>query len=192
MNGWFARSLGSTEPAGYLFLAVGVAADAVALVLPSVAAGQWQARQRATSLAGWVVWLMTFAFAISSSVGFASVNIADVTMARAGRVTPAVTSAQAALSDAQAARDRECRSGTGKFCREREATVADRRQALDKAMSEVAATSDSQTDAAVHMIAWVSGGTVRPSGDDFAMLRLALLAMLPQFGGVLLMLARAR
>jgi hypothetical protein len=36
-----------------------------------------------------------------------------------------------------------------------------------------------------------SDGTVRPSGDDFAMLRLALLALLPQIGGVLLMLARA-
>lgn len=96
-----------------------------------------------------------------------------------------------ALSDAMAARNRECRSGTGKFCREREATVADRRQALDKAMREVATTSDPQTDAAVHMVAWISGGTVRPSGDDFAMLRLALLALLPQVGGVLLMPARA-
>ena len=34
MNGWYSRSLGSTEAAGYLFLAVGVAADAVALCLP--------------------------------------------------------------------------------------------------------------------------------------------------------------
>ena len=35
MNGWFARSLGSTDAAGWLFLAVGVAADLVALVIPS-------------------------------------------------------------------------------------------------------------------------------------------------------------
>jgi hypothetical protein len=33
-----------------------------------------------------------------------------------------------------AARDRECRSGVGKFCREREAAVNERRQALDTAM----------------------------------------------------------
>ena len=94
MNGWFARSLGSTDAAGYLFLAVGVASDAVALVLPSVCAGQWQVARRTTAAAGWAVWLMTFAFAISSSVGFASVNIAD----RASRVTPAVTAAQGVRS----------------------------------------------------------------------------------------------
>ncbi len=39
INGSFARSLGSTDFAGLLFLAVGVAADLAALVLPSTAAG---------------------------------------------------------------------------------------------------------------------------------------------------------
>ena len=39
MNGWFARSLGATDAAGWLFLAIGVAADLVALVVPSCAAG---------------------------------------------------------------------------------------------------------------------------------------------------------
>jgi hypothetical protein len=42
INGWFARSLGSTDSAGWLFMAVGVAADLVALVMPSCAAGLWQ------------------------------------------------------------------------------------------------------------------------------------------------------
>jgi hypothetical protein len=56
MNGWFARSLGSSDFAGWLFLAIGVAADLIALVVPSCAAGLWQARRRArraVSLAGW-------------------------------------------------------------------------------------------------------------------------------------------
>src|SRR5262249_47058721 len=35
MNGWFARSLGSSDAAGWLFLCIGVAADLVALVMPS-------------------------------------------------------------------------------------------------------------------------------------------------------------
>jgi hypothetical protein len=52
MNGSFARSLGSSDAAGWLFLAIGVAADLVALVVPSCAARLWQARRRATSLAG--------------------------------------------------------------------------------------------------------------------------------------------
>jgi hypothetical protein len=41
---------------------------------------------------------MTFVFAVTAGIGFASVNIAGVTMgARASRATPAVTKAQAAL-----------------------------------------------------------------------------------------------
>jgi hypothetical protein len=113
MNGWFARSLGSTETSGWLFLTIGVAADLVALVMPSCAASLWQARQWATALAGWTVWLMTFVFAVTAGIGFASVNIADVTLARASRAAPAVTTAQAGLNDAMTARDRECKGGVG-------------------------------------------------------------------------------
>ena len=79
INGWFARSLGSSDAAGSLFLAIGVAADLVALVLPSRAAS---ARQRATALLGWVVWLVAFVFAVTASIGFASTNISDVTLVR--------------------------------------------------------------------------------------------------------------
>jgi hypothetical protein len=190
MNGWFARSLGSTDAAGWLFLATGVAADLAALVVPSCAARLWQARRRATSLAGWAVWAMTFVFAVTAGVGFASTNIADVTLARASRVTPTVVVAQAALSDATSARDRECKGGVGKFCREREAAVNERRLALDTAMHAVAQTADPQTDAAIRMVLWASHGALQPTGNDFAMLRLFLLALLPQIGGILLMVGR--
>jgi hypothetical protein len=87
INGWFARSLGSSDAAGWLFLAVGVAADLVALVLPSNAARLWQAGQRATALVAWIVWLVTFVFAVTAGIGFASTNISDVTLVRASRVT---------------------------------------------------------------------------------------------------------
>ena len=192
INGWFARSLGATETAGYLFLAIGVAADLVALAMPSCAARLWLARHRAAALVGWGVWLMTFAFAVMAGVGFASVNIADVTLARASRVTPAVTMAETALSDAMAARDRECKGGVGRFCREREAEVAARRQALDGAGAKVEQTADPQTDAVMRAVIWLSGGMLAPTRDDFGMLRLVLLALLPQIGGVLLMLSSPR
>jgi hypothetical protein len=191
MNGWFARSLGSSDIAGWLFLAIGVTADMVALVMPSCAAGLWQGRQQATSLAAWAVWLMTFAFSVTAGVGFASVNIVDVTTARASRVTPAVQVAQGALMDAMAARDRECKGGVGKFCREREAAVNERRQLLDATMQSVERTADPQTEAATRIVAWLTHGALRPSGDDFAMLRLVLLALLPQIGGILLMVSRS-
>ncbi|ABQ32774.1 hypothetical protein [Bradyrhizobium sp. BTAi1] len=190
MNGWFAHSLGSNNTAGYMFLAVGVTADLVALVMPTCAARLWQARHRASALTGWTVWLMTFVFAVTAGIGFASTNISDVTLARASRVTPAVQAAQTALADAMTARDRECKGGVGKFCREREAAVAERRQALDVAMSAVSQTADPQTEAAIKLVAWVSRGVVKPSADDFVMLRLILLALLPQIGGILLMVGR--
>jgi hypothetical protein len=118
------------------------------------------------------------------------VNVADVTTSRASRITPAVTVAQTALSDATASRDRECKGGVGKFCREREATVAERQQALNVAMRSVEQTADPQIEAASRIVAWVSVGTLKPLPDDIAMLRLILLALLPQAGGLLLMIGR--
>ena len=190
INGWFARSLGSSDTAGWLFLAVGVAADLVALVMPSCAAGLWRTGQRATALVGWAIWLMTFVFAVTAGIGFASTNISDVAIARAARVTPAITNAQAALTDAMVARDRECKGGVGKFCREREAAVAERRQVVDSAMTAVGQTADPQSDAAIKLVTWVSRGLLRPTLEDFAMLRLVLLALLPQIGGILIMVGR--
>jgi hypothetical protein len=190
MNAWYSRSLGSSDISGWLFLAVGVAADAVALATPTLAALAWQRRQRATAAVGWGIWSMTFLFAVMSGIGFAALNISDVTASRASRVTPAVTVARDALADAMASRDKECRGGVGKFCREREAAVADRRAALDGAMATVAQSRDPQTDAAIRLVAWISHGMVQPTENDFAMLRLILLSLLPQIGGVLLMLRR--
>jgi hypothetical protein len=58
-------------------------------------------------------------------------------------------------------------------------------------MASVGQTADPQTDAAIKLVAWVTRGGLRPSGDDFAMLRLVLLALLPQIGGILLMVSRS-
>jgi hypothetical protein len=57
-------------------------------------------------------------------------------------------------------------------------------------MATVGRAADPQTEAAIKLVAWVSHGVVRPSADDFAMLRLILLALLPQIGGILLMVSR--
>ena len=190
MNGWFAWSLGSSDAASWLFLAVGMAADLVALAMPSCAAILWRGGHAATALVGWAVWLMTFAFAVTAGIGFASTNITDVTLARASRITPAVVTAQSALNDAMTARDRECKGGVGKFCREREAAVAERRQILDVAMTSVGRTADPQTEAAIKVVSWISHGLVRPAPEDFVMLRLVLLALLPQIGGILLLVGR--
>lgn len=190
MNGWYARSLGSSDIAGWLFLAIGVVADVSALFLPTGCARLSAKRQRGPAAVGWLVWFATFLFAVCAGIGFASTNISDVTSSRASRVTPAVTAAQTALADVTAARDRECKGGIGKFCREREAAVTAQRQALEAAMQAVEQQADPQVEAATRIVSWLTGGLVRPAGNDFAMLRLMLLALLPQMGGVLLMVGR--
>ncbi|WGS20196.1 MULTISPECIES: hypothetical protein [unclassified Bradyrhizobium] len=192
MNGWFARTLGSTDLAGWTFLASGMANDVVALTVPAAAARLWLARQRVTAAVAWLVWSASFIFALISSLGFASVNIADTAMARASRVTPAVTIAQNALRDAVTSRDRECAGGVGRFCREREQTVIERQRALDAAVGSVERAVDPQTEAASKIVAWLSAGNANPTATDFAMLRLLLLSLLPQIGGLLLMIGRAR
>jgi hypothetical protein len=192
MNGWFARTLGSTDLAGWTFLAIGTANDVVALTVPAAAAKLWLARQRATAVVAWVVWSASFVFALISGLGFASLNIADTALARASRVTPAVTIAQDALRDAMASRNRECMGGVGRFCREREQTVTERQRALDAAVSSVEQAVDPQTEAASKVVAWLSAGNANPTAADFAMLRLLLLSLLPQVSGVLLMIGRTR
>jgi hypothetical protein len=42
----------------------------------------------------------------------------------------------------------------------REAAVNERRQALDAAMHQVDEIADPQTDAAIRIVAWISGGVV--------------------------------
>jgi hypothetical protein len=192
MNGWFARTLGSTDLAGWTFLAIGTANDVVALTVPAAAAKLWLARQRVTAAVAWLVWSASFVFALISGLGFASVNIADTALARASRVTPAVTIAQTALRDAVTSRDRECAGGVGRYCREREQTVIERQRALDAAVGSVERASDPQTEAASKIVAWLSAGNANPTATDFAMLRLLLLSLLPQVGGLLLMIGRAR
>ena len=58
-------------------------------------------------------------------------------------------------------------------------------------MRSVEQTADPQTESAIRIVAWASRGMLQPTGDDFAMLRLVLLALLPQIGGILLMVGRA-
>jgi hypothetical protein len=190
MNGWYARSLGSSDVAGWLFLAIGVVADAVALAVPVCCARLSAKRQRGAAALGWLVWAATFLFAVCAGIGFASTNIQDVTLSRASRVTPAVTAAEVSLRDVMTSRDRECVGGVGKYCREREAAVTVARQTLEAARQKVEQAADPQTEAATRIVAWLSRGTLVPTSDDFAMLRLVLLALLPQVGGILLMVGR--
>lgn len=57
-------------------------------------------------------------------------------------------------------------------------------------MGEVVASADPQTEAAIRVVSWASFGTLRPTENDFAMLRLILFSLLPQIGGIVLLIGR--
>jgi len=178
INAHFARSLGSTEFAGWLFLAIGVASDIAAFVLPT-----WALARR--SALAWALWSVTFAFALIASVGFASLNVTDVAIARASQTTPTIQDARRALEDAKAARDRECIRIRRPMCQHREDEVVTAQRRLDAEHAKIVA--DPQAEGTVRLVAWLTRGHL---GVDPAMLRLVLLTVLPQLGGLLLMVAR--
>jgi hypothetical protein len=182
INAWFSHSLGSTPVAGYLFLAVGLATDTCALALPTATASlqSWCLR-----LLAWSLWSLTFAWALIASCGFVSVNVADVS---AARTSPAIELARRAADTATISRQAECIK-RGPLCRERE---ADERAALSKLEAARNDTVvDPQSAGAARLIAWLTAGVVSPKLDDIAVLRLLLLTLLPQIGGLVLLVARA-
>ena len=183
INGWFARSLGATDFAGWLFLAVGLASDLSALLLPDAASRLWRSRQLIASAVAWSLWLLTFGFALVASVGFASLNITEVIATRANRSTAAIVEIEQSLADARKARDQEC-AKLGPVCRSRQDTVAGWEQKLADARQALVLAADPQTLSAAHLVAWISRGPVAPSSDDLAEFRLALLVVLPQLGSV--------
>src|SRR5262249_42058992 len=81
-NALFATSLGKTSEARLLFAALGVAADVLALVLPAAAWRLWAYRRYQAASVAWSIWVVTLAVTLLAAVGFASLNISDVTASR--------------------------------------------------------------------------------------------------------------
>jgi hypothetical protein len=104
-------------------------------------------------------------------------------------MTPAVSDAQRRLETLSTSRKDECLK-RGDKCRQRERDEQQAMESLTNARKEVATTSDPQIASAAKLVAWASFGRFHPSSDDFAMLRLLLLTLLPQLGGLVLMVAK--
>jgi hypothetical protein len=188
-NGLYAWSLGSSDVAGAVFSAIGIAADTLVFLLPSVAAAQWRSGRRIRSMVGWLVYGPALAFAVSGSVGFASLNIADVVAARSSRSSPAVELAQRRLDVATKQTAVECQR-IGPLCRQRQGEERQALADLANAQSMMAQTADPQVAATSRLVAWMTPW--RPSADDLGLGRLALLTLLPQLGGLVLMAAGRR
>src|SRR5450631_2393939 len=72
INAWYGSTLGRTPEASTLLSGLSVSADVLALILPTTAR---------------TLWTITVAVALMATVGFAALNIADTTAARASTVT---------------------------------------------------------------------------------------------------------
>jgi hypothetical protein len=186
-NAAYARSLGATDTAGLVFCGIGLAADAATFLLPSIASARWRQRRIGSAVAAWGLWVPAFAFAVYGSIGFSAANIADVTTARAARTSPAIELAQRKLDAAAAAVQAECRR-VGPLCHARQAEQRDALADLSGAQAAVEAGADPQIAKAAQLVAWLTPW--RPNPDDLAMVRLVLLTLLPQLGGLVLMVAR--
>jgi hypothetical protein len=87
INAWYGSTLGRTAEAGTLLSGLSVSADVLALILPTTACTLWTDRRRMAAAVAWALWTITIATALMATVGFAALNIADTTAARAKTVT---------------------------------------------------------------------------------------------------------
>ena len=168
---------------------LGVLAACVMLWLPSWAMTlPFGRRLVAFSLLVLLVW----PFAFTNNLRMASIVAADVTMARADRQTGATESTKTDLDRARDAQDKACGPGQGKSkaCQLRQNEVTEAKNASKGARSNVAAAAKPDSADFAKLVTWASFRRIEPKADDFDMLMLLLRTLLPQIGGLVLMLAR--
>jgi hypothetical protein len=189
INAWFAWNRGTTAMDKALFAALGFLAEATMFYLPARAAVLWRDRRWGAFGFAAVLWPFLFVFALTNSLGFASLNFTDIATARAERVTPAIDDARRKADTLTRSREDECRK-RGDRCRDLEGKELNAIEELKAERAKVGKAADPQVDAAARLTAWITIGALRPTADDFGMLRLFLLTLLPQIGGLVLMVAR--
>jgi hypothetical protein len=189
INAWFAWNRGSTVIDKVLLSSLGFIAEAIMFYLPAQTASLWTQRRWGGFGFACIVCVCLYAFALTNSLGFASLNLVESATVRSERITPAVADAQRRLDTLSASRRDECLK-RGNRCRQLEKDEQTAIESLREARREVSATADPQIASAAKLIAWTSLDRFHPSADDFAMLRLLLLTLLPQFGGLVLLVAK--
>lgn len=188
INAWFTWNNGSTEIDKYLMSSLGLTAEAMAFFLPALASSLWISRRYSGSVFAWVLFVFLFMSALMNGLGFASTNLTETTTAKAERITPSVSDAQRRLDSLSASRKDECLK-RGDRCRQLEKEEQLAFEILKAERDRVSATADPQIVSAARMVAWVTMGKYNPSAEDFAMIKLLILTLLPQLGGLVLMVA---
>jgi hypothetical protein len=83
LNAWYGGTLGKTSEAQELFAGGSVCVDLLAILLPDRMVAFWVERRFGLATVALLMWLVTVAMAVLASAGFAGVNIADTSAARA-------------------------------------------------------------------------------------------------------------
>jgi hypothetical protein len=194
-TGW---GFGTTPLAATTFAGLSIAADMLAIVLPSTALALWWNRCHLLATAAWMVWTLAVTMAFLASVGFASLHLGDTAAARAAIVATAtatadqrsatIEAARAAAQAATVARQGECLK-RGPLCRDLEHAEQVRMSELAAAIASPVpaaasiADADPQVTGAVRLAQWIGLGV---TATDVGNLRLVLMALLPNIAGLVL------
>jgi hypothetical protein len=187
INVWNAMT-GGTLADMALPAALGVLAEAVVFFLPGWALTLPIGRQ----VLAWALFAFISVFALTNSLRMASITVADQATARADRQTEGVRAADHALDVARTKRDEACGRGLGKTvaCKVRQSEVAKLEANQAQATANVVAQARPESSDFAKLMTWVSRGAIQPDADDFAILWLLFRTLLPQVGGLVLVLAR--
>jgi hypothetical protein len=147
-NIWFALSMTTDPLAAKTFATLSATSELVAVAMPTALSFYWDGRQWFRALLGAGVLAIALTVVALAASGFVVTNVSDATLIRVEH-SHTVASAQAALDDAKAARDREC-AKVGPVCRQREEIVNQRQAELDRAATTANAEADPQA-AALHL-----------------------------------------
>jgi hypothetical protein len=189
---------GTSPLASVTFAGLSVAADMLALVLPSAAAALWWRGRRGLSACAWATWALAASLATLASLGYASLHINDTAAGRAAIVTTAaaasnqrataIEAAKAAADAATMARAAECQK-RGPKCRDLEHAEQARMTELTAAIAlplppaVTIADADPQVTGALRLAAWAG---LNLGEMDIANIRLALMGLLPNLAGLVL------
>jgi hypothetical protein len=194
-TGW---RFGTTMMSAATFAGVSVAADVLAVALPTVAVALWLRRRRPLASAAWATWSLSLALAVLASIGFVNRHVGDAAAARAATVSTAaartaqrdaaITTAQRAAAAAAVAREAECKI-RGQRCRaleqEEQARLTEVSAALALPLPAAAALADADPQLAgvLRLANWVG---LNVTANDLGNLRLMLMALLPNLAGLIL------
>jgi hypothetical protein len=201
INGQTGWHFGTTPLAAITFMGLAVAADLLAILLPTTAAALWHVRRFGLAAGAWLVWATVASLAVLASLGFVELNTTDTAAARAATVATAtsiaeqrqsaIEAARTAANTAAEARKAECNI-RGARCRDREADERAALQALNAAIAvpvqaaPTIADPDPQVTASLRLATWTG---LKVTAVDVINIRLALMALLPNLAGLVLAFA---